>query len=305
MFVFLFEPTTGSLNLPSFFRRIHTNLLPLYKPLLLSTSPTNIARRLESVVSPSLLNKTSSTTSSTSGTPTTLATNPIYDLIYSPVQMTIHSSIPNIPLPNTLAAHGIPTAPTSATPYITQTWTRIEALNVHAQILASWIATRKRGGGGAQGHKGERERSARTGKGWWVCWLRIEVNEEPPHDIENQETSSPETKAVHDRPGMGETIMSYETQRHASYQEAVLIRKATGAADASGPSAGRSFSGMSFGAGAAVSRWTGGYLGSSVSDGDKVGSAGKDGSKTEAGSATYGLGVDARRYVESLLSLNR
>jgi len=305
MFVFLFEPTTESLNLPSFFRRIHTNLLPLYRPLLLSTSPTHVARRLESVVSPSLLNRADNTISSTPGTPTTLATNPIYDLIYSPVQMTIHSSIPNIPLPNTLAAHGIPTAPTSATPYITQTWTRIEALNVHAQILASWIATRKRGGSGAQGHKGERERSARTGKGWWVCWLRIEVNEEPAHDLDNEETRGSGTTAAHERPGLGGTIMSYETQRQANYQEAVLIRKATGAVDASGSSAGRSFSGMSFGAGAAVSRWTGGYLGSSASDGDKMGSTGKVGSKSEAGSATYGLGVDARRYVESLLSLNR
>lgn len=238
MFVFLFEPTTESLNMPLFFRRLHTNLLPLYKPLLSSTSPVNVARRLESIVSPTLISKTNDTNASSSDPSSSLATNPIYDLIYSPAQMTIHSSIPNIPLPNTLAAHGIPTALTSATPYTTPTWTRIEALNVHAQILNSWIATRKRGGSGGQAHKGELERSAKTGKGWWVCWLKIEVDEDPVHDTKPEEAESsragtndarePESDNPSARPGLGlglggATIMSYETQRQASYREAVLI----------------------------------------------------------------------------------
>jgi len=109
------------------------------------------------------------------------------------------------------------------------------------------------------------------------------------------------------------TMTSYETQQRAQYREAILIRRAGGgpmsgsaarAAESGG--AGTFAAGIGIGAGGAISRWTGGLLGSDTSgaSGGSGGAAARQ-ERSEAGAATFGLGVDAKKYVESLLSLNR
>ena len=157
--------------------------------------------------------------------------------------------------------------------------------------------------------------------------MRLEVSEEPAvaaakddggdadEVVDAEEGTMRQRKQdtrSHQRP-RAPTMTSYETQQRAQYREAILIRRAGG-----GPlsaSAARSSetggmgtfaAGIGAGAGGAISRWTGGLLG-----GDNSGAGGGSGGaaarqeKIEAGAATFGLGVDARRYVESLLSLNR
>ena len=111
-------------------------------------------------------------------------------------------------------------------------------------------------------------------------------------------------------------MTSYETQQRAQYREAILIRRAGGgpmsgsaAHSAESGGAGTFAAGIGAGAGGAISRWTGGLLGSDSGGrgggGAGAGSGGAGQDRGEAGAATFGLGVDARRYVESLLSLNR
>ena len=81
---------------------------------------------------------------------------PIYDLIFDPLNLTIHTTIPAIPEPGTSAAKGLDQlAP----------WSRLDALNVHAQILDAYSSTRR--------HRSELERTAKTSRGWWVVWMRL------------------------------------------------------------------------------------------------------------------------------------
>ena len=44
-------------------------------------------------------------------------------------------------------------------------WSRLDALNVHSHIVATFDATRR--------HASEHERTAKTSRGWWVVWIRL------------------------------------------------------------------------------------------------------------------------------------
>ena len=76
--------------------------------------------------------------------------NEIFSLIYDPATLSLHSSIPNIPPPGGY-----------------KPWPRLDALNVHATLLASLSAT--------SGAKSDTalERTSKTARGWWVVWLRM------------------------------------------------------------------------------------------------------------------------------------
>jgi hypothetical protein len=132
--------------------------------------------------------------------------------------------------------------------------------------------------------------------------MRMETKNDPATVDDNDMTEDvPSRRQL----GGGMTMTSYETQRQANYREAILIRRATSAnGSGAGASSSRNASSGSFvpgmGSSFALNRWTGGLLGSS-SGNDTVGQE----AKAEASSPTHGLGVDARKYVESLLSLNR
>ncbi|KAI9805555.1 MAG: hypothetical protein M1825_000806 [Sarcosagium campestre] len=213
MYTFLFESQTPALALPSFYRALHHQLGPLERPLLASTSPATILARL------------ASNALTANPDPRT----PIYDLIYDPETLTIHSSIPNIPPPSAAVSDEASSLPDAAP------WTRIEALNVYTQLLATFAATRQR--------PAELERTGKTNRGWWVVWMRL-----PP--------SEPRENAADGVP---------------AYREAFLVRKAS-------DRSGRRMFGSRDGGG------SGGWAPAKLAE---------------------GIGVDARRYVEGLLNLNR
>jgi len=154
----------------------------------------------------------------------------ICDLVYDPFNLTVHTTIPNIPEPG-LTVYEVAAAP----------WTRVEALSVHSQILNTCTSTRR--------HTAELERTCKTNRGWWVVWMRL------PHPSIKQPTHS------------------------SMFREAFLIRKAS---DYVPPTATK-----------ATSRFGRNVSASSTSSG------------WGPGKLAEGIGIDARQYIEGLLSLNR
>lgn len=237
MFIMLFEPTTSTLSIPSFFQTLHNHLIPLHKPLLFSTSPDMVAQRLKAALPHQ---------------PPPPPDDAIYDLIYDPQNLTVHTSIPNIPLPGTLAAEGFSSSTTISAS--DQAWTRVEALNVHAQILTTYAETRR--------HTAfaDKERTVKTNRGWWVLWLQM--GKQPRHGEDD------------------------------AFQEAFLVRRAQ---DQQRTSANANASSGQTSGGFGFARMMGLDSSPTVSD-----SGGSGPSKL-----AEGIGVDARKYVESLLTLNR
>lgn len=154
--------------------------------------------------------------------------------MYDPFNLTVHSSIPNIPEPSNTAVAGSGLGPVS--------WSRVEALNVHSQILNAYSSTRNR--------VSELERTCKTNRGWWVVWMRLPTA----------------------------TLMQH-TQDNL-YREAFLIRKAS---DYIAP-AKKQASGI-FSRGDRGSNPGGGWGG--------------------PGKLAEGIGIDAKQYIEGLLSMNR
>ncbi|KAF2461626.1 hypothetical protein BDY21DRAFT_418634 [Lineolata rhizophorae] len=190
IYTLLFDPTTASLALPGLYRTLHTFLSPLHRNLCLSTSPSRVAARLASAANP-----TSTLPPLFAPSPravSSLVSQPIYDLVFDPHSLFVHASIPNIPDPGTATADGLalgsgapaplggattatssPAAaaraaspsPAGRAPAAAPAMSRVDALNVHAQMLETVAATRRRGD--------EVERCAKTSRGWWVAWMRL------------------------------------------------------------------------------------------------------------------------------------
>ncbi|KAK5652453.1 hypothetical protein OQA88_10497 [Cercophora sp. LCS_1] len=223
IFVFLFQPRTDSLEFEAFYRSLHNQITPILKPLRAST-----AYRPERP----------DTGSGASGQ--------IYDLVWDPIALTVHSTIPNIPEPASVGGPG----------GATQTWSRAEALNTHNQILNVFAATRE--------NLTEYERTCKTSRGWWVVWNRIPEQggrrEESP-----SRRGSDENETEDAAPGSMQDL--------TVYKEIFLVRRAS-------DHAARSVS--------LSSPLTGG---GGWADG--------------ASRLAQGIGVDTRRYIEGLLSLNR
>ncbi|KAI9708036.1 MAG: hypothetical protein M1820_004240 [Bogoriella megaspora] len=250
IYAFLFDPRTDSLSIPSFYRSLSQHLRPLHKPLCRNTSPANVYARIASAQQG--VSKTTSAAAPNN--------QQILDLVYDPGLLTVHTSIPNIPEPGTLAANGIssPESTSDVALYGQNGWSRIEALNVHTQIL-NMIST-------VQYRQREIERTCKTSRGWWVVWMRL-----PPSGS---------------TPKVGE---STHTRDHSARdcRQAFLVRKAS---DSQAPTSN------------ATSRNTSGGIFSLRSPSWAIGGGA---STWGPGRLTDGIGVDARKYVEGLLSLNR
>lgn len=286
MFIFLFDLQTANLTMPSFYRSIHNQLGPLQRPLLRSTDPARVAERIANAMGEK------SSLSSTDTSPQT--GNPIYDLVYDSAKRTIRTSIPNIPIPGSLAAEGLTTnassslsvsgswytlgipvgstssdsalnSPTPSDRLIKSSWSRTEALNAHTQILNTYLSTRT---------NTEFEHTSKTSRGWWVLWMKIS----PSHSIQGK-SRNPAYAA------------SDNTTTESHHKEAFLVRKA---ADFR-PSMSTSSRTVSTGPG----RW---LLREQKKDRD-VSAVG--GGASSAKGVSEGVGVDAKKWVEGLLSLTQ
>ncbi|KAK6428620.1 hypothetical protein LTR95_015234, partial [Oleoguttula sp. CCFEE 5521] len=285
MYAFLFEQRAESLSYIAFYKSLHHNIQPIHKPLLTSTNPRKVAQRIET--SQLEASETASIASARTLSKSATETFPIYDLLYDPLRLTVHTSIPDIPAPGTSAAEGLgPSNRNSAAP-----WTRLDALNVHSQILSSLAST--------TGKIGELERTSKTSRGWWVVWLRLSpstpgdtsiTTATPPAQFEQKQRTSSR------RPSNADTA---RTPTHTpapvvkdTHRIAFLVRRANDASSSVKASTGsRVASGM----------WNTLALRGPATE-EKTGGAGAGwGPAALAG----GIGVDARKYVEGLLSLNR
>ena len=293
MYCFLFENRTSALQLTKFYKTLHRNLVPIHKPLLSSTNVAKVAQRIENSHLVPSDDDAASVSSSRNKLPSKIATSsPIFDLIYDPSRLTLHTSIPNIPEPGTPAAEGIFTSSRDGGS-APSPWTRIEALNVHSQILNTLASVRNRGN--------EVERTSKTSRGWWIVWLKV-----PPADNGGQEHEDKmkewgpsdqiqpsDDSAVNSTPAAED--LPERTQTVDLHRTAFLVRKAVDA-----PSATK----VSTSSSRAVSSMLGVMsLGMSTSreDDHTGGMSAGWGPAALAG----GIGIDARKYVEGLLSLNR
>ena len=187
MFVFLFEPQTDSLAMTSFYRSLHLQLGPLRQSLLNSTDPSRVRQHLWE-------------SSLTSKAHPTHSPQPLRGLIFDPDRLTIQATLPNIPN-------------ASDTPIeVLSGWSRTEALGVYSQIVNMVVASHR--------HKLELEQTCKTGRGWWVMWVRL------PH--------------------AGSTTTTRTAAKVPMCREAILIRKAS---DAVTPKPQQSATAMGFGLG--------------------------------------------------------
>ncbi|KUJ15684.1 uncharacterized protein LY89DRAFT_647571 [Mollisia scopiformis] len=271
IFVFLFELRTDALAWNNLYRAMHYQLAPLIKPLLSST--TFRASK------PDITNTEDSTT-------------PIYDLVWDPKLLTIRSTIPNIPDPY----HA------QTDPSVSLTWSRIEALNTHMQIVNTYITSTM--------DRSELERTCKTSRGWWVVWTRIPEPDSTPtvslasgqvkvpgliHEDSGETGPSNNLELpLHQKSRGGSTNASTKVSSMFSGpahpflealantgrqsprdKEIFLIRRASDhAASKSRMLSGSSFSGSEGG-------WT-----------------------TGPSKLAQGIGVDTKRYIESLLNLS-
>ncbi|KAF2742481.1 hypothetical protein M011DRAFT_378211, partial [Sporormia fimetaria CBS 119925] len=98
IYTFLFQQSTGSLTLGGFYRNLHTYLSPLQRSLCDNTSPGRVEDRIAAASHP-YTTVPSPIRSEVNG-------EPIYNLVFDPRTLTIHSSVPNIPDPGALLAEG-------------------------------------------------------------------------------------------------------------------------------------------------------------------------------------------------------
>ena len=151
-------------------------------------------------------------------------------------------------------------------------WQRLDALNAHTQIINTYIETRN--------CPSEVERTCKTNRGWWVLWMRLRDRQATKDDAKSTEQRN---------------LSSSRSDGPQPVKEAFLVRKASNFVqpghhprNSSGSGFFRSFGGPSI-------------------PGPQPGTAGaaRAGGWDAPGKIAEGMGLDARRYIEALLSLSR
>ena len=301
IFVFLFELHTSNLTIPSFYRAIHHTLGPLQKSLLRSTDIERWRERMRDSLGVET-NTSSAKNHDQPSLPDSKDVADLHDLLYDPMKGTIRTSIPNIPLPGSIAAKGlhrsnqtvhpitvsgswytlgIPIGPSSedtmnsssAATLVKTDWTRIEALNVHTHILNTWDATRDKRGGFTDARPSDREskRTIKTGRNWWIVWMKI----------------GPDDRA------MGDSSINRP-------KEAILVRRAPQEHSSTGREKSQSRSDTR--SASSTGKW---LLREQPRTRAVSGSASTAPTASTAGAkaVTEGVGFDAKKWVESLLRL--
>ncbi|OAA51384.1 hypothetical protein BBO_01331 [Beauveria brongniartii RCEF 3172] len=160
IFVFLFRLQTDSLAWDALYRSLHYQLSPLRKPLLASTQ-----YRPERP-------DTGRGSRGASG---------IYDLVWNPLDLTVHTTVPNIP------DHLYPADDHASA----LRWSRADAVNTHLHVLNLYSGTRSP-------RVADLERTQKTSRGWWVVWTRLvqretesKVTPQPPPHARDSAPPSP------------------------------------------------------------------------------------------------------------------
>jgi hypothetical protein len=169
-------------------------------------------------------------------------------------------------------------SPFLSPPSTTPPWSRVESLAIHHRLLSTHTDTRSR--------PQELERTSKTQRGWWVVWVRIPQKTQTPTALSTT-SSSVALSSITNKNDFPANLS--QVQSTPPPQEAFLVRKAS---DYISPANhGRVSNSARF------FRDLGGA------------SSGLTGSSRAADMApsklVEGLGMDARRYIEGLLSLNR
>lgn len=269
IFTFLFENRTNALALRSLYRSLHHQLAPLHRPLLESTNRP-----------PSRPDTGMNSTQQTK--------TPIYDLVWDSKLLTISSTIPNIPEP--FGSGHLETKPSP--------WSRIEALNTHMQLLNTYTTTRS--------NRSELEHTCKTSRGWWVVWTRIpdpdagsvsvsSYTASPVHGARTPQLRHEDSMKTGRSGGSTSTDMASPSMysgpahpfldRDAAPREPIMpkdkeiyvLRRASDYVD--GKNSGRFLSTDSM--------------------------TGESGWGSGTAKLAQGIGVDTKRYIEALLSMNR
>lgn len=245
----------------------------------------------------------------------------IYDFLYDPITLTIRTSLPNIPVPGTLAAEGlhrlhhpgrsvtvsgswytlgIPvgslsssgrSSPLAGAGLIKSDWTRTEALNTYTHIMNIWQTTRYRhiGTETTRAEPDEIERSVKTARGWWVVWMRVKARELRTADLADSTSH-----------GKAREQVSLETDE-GSVKEAFLVRRSpernSTLRDVSGSRADSRSTSL-------AGRW---LLRDQPRSREVSGSGGANAAAsmtTNAKGVGEGVGIDARKWVEGLIKLS-
>ena len=309
IFVFLFELQTPSLTIPGFYRSIHHQLGPLQKPLLRSTDPTRIPERIAMQMDA----KHDGSSPNASG-----LYDLVYDPVKMTVRTTVPNiPVPGTLVAegilsgkgsNSITAAGeirtvsgswytlgIPigavpgSSPSSSQPSLTGNaegavvktdWNRVEALNVHTQILNMHASTH------ARLATDEIERTVKTSRGWWIVWLRMP--REPSGPLERASSLPASGKATPtptlQKQQSDETLIA---EMGGGEREAFLVRKSVDSTSRIGMESRIVSSG----------RWL------TPGNRDVSGSSAGAG-PTSAKGVVEGVGVDARKWVEGLSRLS-
>ncbi|KAI3322574.1 hypothetical protein HD806DRAFT_130172 [Xylariaceae sp. AK1471] len=248
VFTFLFQNRTDSLAWDGLYRSLHHQLAPLRKPLAMSTAYRPDKPDVGDTASH------------------------IFDLIWDPKAMTIHSTIPSIP---TLAEMLHENA--------ARVWSRAEAVNTHNQILSIYTATLT--------DYSELERTCKTNRGWWVVWTRI--LERDPLQPQNPETETTNATEDHSSETVSASVVptlqpndSLESEISCDPERADPLPK---------PRVSKEIF---------LIRRAGdhtGLRGTSSSYAENGGGIWAEGT----GRLAHGIGVDTNKYIEGLLSMGR
>ncbi|EGE03066.1 hypothetical protein TEQG_02103 [Trichophyton equinum CBS 127.97] len=275
IFTFLFECDTKALSSASFYRTIHHQIGPLQKPLLSSTSPSKVVERLSRYDLHQFPR----------GQGRSSPDETLYDIIYEPFHQTIRTSLPNIPEPeipsDQIRAYNNPRDISHLPP-----WTRADALNVYTQIINTYLETKPQ--------SSELERICKTNRGWWVLWMRLPTPPDLPcphatssngdksssGDAQSQATAGISSRHLESR-------MSREGHFEPTANVAFLVRRASDSKQ-SGRGHIRSQSRPGF------FRSIGGRFGREL-----------EGWSGTPGRLVEGVGLDAKKYIDALINLNR
>ncbi|KAK5701616.1 hypothetical protein LTR97_004432 [Elasticomyces elasticus] len=318
MYCFLFENRTSTLAYSKFYKQLHRNLLPIHKPLLSSTNVEKVAQRIEashvdSAETASVRSAGTTSTLPSKGSGGASETRPIFDLLWDPRLLTVHTSIPNIPEPGTPAAEGLSVGSRKEYGALPAGWTRLDALNVHSQVLSTLQ--------GVQDKKHELERTSKTSRGWWVVWMRVPPSADPDRSDARSQPERPGTAAGASRnDGLSQGLQKKSTLGHSTLtgpstripsiaQEAgpvdmdrmaFLVRKSSDAV--AGPMAAKASASSRMASGMWSTLTLRPAWDPTAAEEEKSSSAA---SSWGPAALTGGMGVDARAYVSGLLSLNR